>query len=399
MARVLMCWEFGTGLPYIEGLTAIARWGKQHSKHEFLFALRNLKHAERLLGGKFAYYQAPTTVGRTPLIIPAPMTFADVLINLGFAEPGPVTSRVRAWRGLFDLLKPDVVRCGNAPGALLAARGTGIRTIASGIGFISPPSISPLPKVRSWNTDAKPERMAAREELVLTHMNQALDAIGAPRVTSVGALYGDADRCELYTYPELDEYGPRDAKTVYLGNVQAAGGEVPSWPTGPGKRIFAYLDPNETIQPMLQALAASGQPVLVYLPNAPEALRQQYASGNLRITDRPVDVPKAAAQCDIGVNNGGHNIVASLLQAGKPQICLPILFPQRVTAEKLVQSGAALMSQWQPTDLSQNLARLLQEPAFTLKAQEIGRGLTKYTLEYALKGSLESVELLAKRRS
>ena len=131
-------------------------------------------------------------------------------------------------------------------------------SLVVGIGFLVPPTQSPLPLLRTWAKDAKPERMAAREQIVLDGMNQALAALGAPKLTSVGALYGEADIRELYTYPELDDYGPR-ADVKYLGNFQPGMGAAPVWPDTPGKRIFAYLDPDQSTPMLLKALAGTGQ--------------------------------------------------------------------------------------------------------------------------------------------
>ena len=396
MAKVLMCWELGNGLAYIEGLTAMARKLKK-AGHETVFALRDLGHAERLLGGKFPFYQAPTQVIPVSERLPSPMTFADVLINLGYGRPDNVAARVRAWRALLDHVQPDIVRCAHSPGALLAARGTGMRTLAVGIGFLHPPAVSPLPKLRSWNKDAVPERMAAREATVLAGMNQGLDAIGAPRVASIGALYAETDARELYTYPELDDYGPR-SDIKYLGNFQPGFGDAPAWPEASGKRIFAYLEPFKPVPQVLQVLAATGQPVLVYMPHAPEELRTKYAGGNLRITDRPLNIAQAAVECDLGVSHGGHNIAGSLLQAGKPQLCLPTLFPERITAEKIIALGTGLMAHIEAADIGAQLSRLLQEPAFASKARECGARLAHYTIEAALTGGLETVESLARPR-
>ena len=394
MARVLICWELGNGLAYIEGLSAAGR-AISKAGHEVHFALRDLTHAERLLGDRFPFYQAPTRVAASGMALANPMTFADVLINLDYGNPAAVVARVRAWRRLFDLVQPDIVRCAHAPGALLAARGTGIRTLVVGIGFLVPPAQSPLPLLRTWAKDVKPERMAAREQLVLASMNQALAALGAPKLASVGALYGDADIREIYTYPELDDYGPRD-DVKYLGNFQPAMGAAPEWPATPGKRIFAYLDPDQSTPMLLKALAASGQSVLAYLPHAPEELLKQYASGNLKLTAQHLDVVKTASLCDVGVSHGGHNIMGSFLGAGKPQLALPRLFPERITAEKVAGCGAGLVGRWDEADISQKLARLLRETGFAGKAQAIAARVAPLNMEQALKGALASIDQLAK---
>ncbi|MGH9553772.1 MAG: glycosyltransferase [Terriglobales bacterium] len=394
MARILTCWEMGNGLAYIEGITAAGRVFRK-AGHEVQFALRDLSHAERLQGGKFTFYQAPTQVLPSPDLVRNPMSFADVLINLGFGRPANVTARVRAWRALLDLVKPDIVRCVHAPGALLAARGTSIRSLAVGIGFLIPPPISPLPNLRGWDKQANTGHMLTREQLVLDGFNQALKAIGAPPVASVGALYAEADVCELYTYPELDDYGPRSG-VRYHGNFQPGIGEAPVWPAGSGKRIFAYLEKYKSLPGVLKVLAASGNPVLVYMAHPPEELLKQYATGNLRIAMKPLNIPETAAQCDIGVSQGGHNIAGSFLMAGKPQLCLPALFPEAVTAGKVFALGAGISSSMLAQDLQPALSRLLQDTVMARKAAEYGASVRSMTPEFSIQGALETVEELAK---
>ena len=393
MARVLFCWELGNGLAYMGSLSLIAR-AVAKAGHEVHFAARSLTHAEHLLGDRIPFYQAPTHVTPPRLVLRRPMTFADVLINLGFGNPAMVAGRVRAWRKLFELVRPDIVRCTHAPGALLAARGTGIRSIATGIGFLMPPTRSPLPLLRTWIKDADPQRMAAREQALLDSMNQALSALAAPKLGNVGALYGEADIRMLSTYPELDDYGPRD-DVRYVGNMQPGVGAPPVWPDVPGKRIFAYLDPSEPIPMLLKALTATGQPVLAFLPHAPEELVKQYASGNLRLTDRPLDLTKTAALCDLGVSHGGHNIAGSLLAAGKPQLLVPNMFPEYVTARKVAGLGAALVCRWNEADISGKLTRLLHEGDFSAQAKAVAARVAHLDMDHALREAVAAVGELA----
>lgn len=393
MARVLFCWELGNGLAYMGSLSLIAH-AVAKAGHEVHFAARNLTHAERLLGSRIPFYQAPTHVTSPRLMLRRPMTFADLLINLGYSNPAIVAGRVRAWRRLFELVRPDIVRCTHAPGALLAARGTGIRSIATGIGFLMPPARSPLPLLRTWIKEADPQRMAAREQVVLDSMNRAVDAIAAPRLANVGALYGEADIRMLSTYPELDDYGPRD-DVRYVGNFQPGMGAPPVWPDLPGKRIFAYLDPGKSIPLLLKALAATGQPVLAYLPHAPEELVKHYASGNLRLTDHPLDLAKTAALCDVGVSHGGHNIVGSFLAAGKPQLALPNMFPEYVTAGKVVGLGTGLVCRWDEVGISQSLTRLLQESGFSEQAKTLAARVAPLDMGHALREAVTAVDELA----
>ncbi len=392
MARVLICWELGNGLAYIEGLTLGAN-AIRKAGHEVIFAVRDLAHADRLLSKHYKYYQAPTTVISAGGTLASPMTFADVLINLGYGDPDAVAARVRAWRNLIDQVRPDIVRCAHAPGAMLAARGTRIRSLAVGIGFLIPPSVSPLPLQRTWFMGAKPERMAAREQRVLEGMNRGLDAVGAPRLKSVGALYGEADQRLIYTYPELDDYGPRQ-DVLYAGNFQPGRGAAPVWPAGPGKRIFAYLEPVQVIGQLLQALADTRQPVLAYLPHAEEALLKRYSGSNLRLVSEPLDLMQAAAACDIGVSHAGHNIAGTFMGAGKPQLCVPLYYPEMIIAQKVAGLGSGLIAEWRAEDLTRQLARLLQDGSFADKAQGLLPRISHLNMEYGLKLAASTIDEL-----
>ncbi len=391
MAKVLFCWELGGGYAYSEGQAAGARVIAK-AGHEVVLALHDLSHAQRLLGDKFRYYQAP--VGAPQQHLPNPMTFADVLINLGFGDADALAGRMRAWRNLFEDVKPDIVRCTNAPGALLAARGTRLRSVAIGLGSQVPPATSPLPILRSWAKNADPTRIAARERDLLSAMNRALDTLGAPRLTSVGALYAEADLRELYTYPELDEYGPREG-VKYVGSFQPGVGDAPVWPDVPGKRIFAYLQPFPAIGQALQGLAATGQPTLVYMPYATEELKRQYGGGTLRITDKPLDLAKTVTLCDIGMDHGGHNIVASFLQAGKPQLCIPSLFTEKVIAEKLVALGYGMTARLEAAEIGASLDRLLRDTAMAAKTRDYGARIAHLDIRSIARDTVASIDAVA----
>jgi hypothetical protein len=394
MARILDCWEIGNGLAYIEGL-AISLKLMAKAGHDVHFAGRDLSHAERIFGGRIKCYQAPTQV--VPVSaqrqIALALNFPDVLINLGFGDAGNVTGRVRAWRRLFDGIRPDVIRCGNAPGALLAARGTGIRTLFMGIASQIPPDRTPLPLLRTWIKDADPQQTAAREQAVLDAMNQALDAVQAPRLRSVGALYAEADERLVFSYPELDEYSPRqDVK--YLGAIQPGMGEAPHWPDVPGKKIFAYLEAYPGIHVLLDALAATRLPVLAYMAHAPEELLQRYAGSNLRIVRQPLDLPNTAALCDYGVSHGGHQIASTFLAAGKPQLLVPSVFPERVAAEKLSAAGMAVYCRLRAADIAVQLRRLLQDASLAENARAGAARVAHLTIEHSIVETLGIIDRL-----
>ena len=86
----------------------------------------------------------PAGEGRTEMHLtglPDPVNAAETLIRFGYLEPESLTGICRAWRNLIDCLRPDLLFCDFAPTALLATRGTGLRTAVSDTGYGIPPAI------------------------------------------------------------------------------------------------------------------------------------------------------------------------------------------------------------------------------------------------------------------
>jgi UDP:flavonoid glycosyltransferase YjiC (YdhE family) len=146
---------------------------------------------------------------------------------------------------------------------------------------------------------------------------------------------------------------------------------------------------------VLKALAATGQPVLVYMPHAPEDLRALYTAGNLRITDQPLDLMQTAKLCDLGVSHGGHNIAGTLMWHGKPQLIIPTVFPERVTGEKIAALGAGVVCPAEASALAAALTQV-QQPGIAAKAQECAARISGMSMEAGLKGFMAEVERLAK---
>ena len=74
------------------------------------------------------------------------------------------------------------------------------------------------------------------------------------------------------------------------------------------------------------------------------------------------------------ISHGGHGTVARALGAGTPVLVCPIIGDMSETAMRVAWAGAGLSLPWrlcQPTPLKWAARRLLQEPRFAAKAQEI----------------------------
>jgi hypothetical protein len=369
MARILQCWELGDGYAYIDGSTTGARVLKA-AGHEVGLAYRDLKHAEDIVGSDFELFQAPTPLAAPPDRVQLlPITFADQLINLDYGDTAHMLGRLRAWRTLIERFAPDVLRVLHSPGALLASRGLGIPTLVTGTGFLIPPQVAPLPNLRPWAKQANPDAMRGRETDVLNAMNRALGHLGAPLLGRIADLY-QVDVQELYSFPEMDEYGPRN-NVEYMGVYQPETGATPQWPIRGSKRVFVYLDPFEELPRLLRALTDNDCSTLVFMPQLPMTVRHEFAGDNLVFAAKPLNMFETAQQCDFGITHGGHNVATTLLMAGKPQLMLPLRLPERISAENVVRLGAGLIFASGTGSFKVGLDQLQRERTlFAVKAQE-----------------------------
>ena len=148
MSRVLCAWEFGGDLGHIHRLMPIARELRAMG-HEVSFALRDDLHLDAPISEGFEAFVAPRL--RAPARPnPWPLSFAEVLLNIGFDDRAALAGAVRAWRSLYELLHPDIVVAEYAPTALLAARALDLPRVTVGAGFSVPVLGDPLPALRGW---------------------------------------------------------------------------------------------------------------------------------------------------------------------------------------------------------------------------------------------------------
>jgi UDP:flavonoid glycosyltransferase YjiC (YdhE family) len=110
------------------------------------------------------------------------------------------------------------------------------------------------------------------------------------------------------------------------------------------------------------------------------------ATTNRVAPQRPIEIPANARLVEwlsysqlmpaasLVVSHGGHGTVARALGAGTPVLVCPIIGDMSETAMRVAWAGAGLSLPWRlcrPAPLRWAARRLLQEPSFTTKAQEI----------------------------
>jgi UDP:flavonoid glycosyltransferase YjiC (YdhE family) len=340
MATILLTWELGGGLGHLTQFLPLAH-GLAQRGHRVFAALRHLPRAHAVLGRDLVrYLQAPTCIEPVRNEITPAMTFPHILHNIGFADEQGLITLVEAWRNLYEFVRPDLIIFDHSPTALLAARGFPARRALIGSGFCCPPDLYPLPNLRPA-LQADPDRLRADEDRVLQAANLALAHFGQPPLERIAQLYAEVDENFLSTFPELDHY-PHRQNARYWGPWLHTGGKSPQWPSGTGKRIYAYLKPCPVLPDLLKLLRDLGHPTLVFAHSIPLGIQQRFASATLRFEKEPLDLNHVARECDLAILNGTHFTTISFLLAGKPTLHLPIYLEQTIFARTIARLGTGL---------------------------------------------------------
>lgn len=363
MKRILLAWEYGGALGHLARLRPLAR-RLAAAGHEVTMALRPSAHGADLTEGIRVVPVPPGRIAKDT--ISQPVSMADILYNQATSDPRFLAGQVRAWRGLFDLVRPDVVVLDHSPIALLALQGHPARKVLLGTGFACPPDVLPLPDLRAWQNHY-PDRIRATEQAVLEALNSQLDAQDQPPLNSVGALFKRVDANCLATFPELDHY-PDRTEGEYWGTWSDVHGAQPDWPDKPGARIFAYLKPHRALVKLLDHLAAMPARTLAYIGGEFDGRR--WNGERMRVSTRPLDIDTVSRQCDLAILHAGHGATAAMLLAGRPLLQIPIHIEQYHNAQRTVQLGAGLQAPLGDAEsFATALERMLNESSFSDQAR------------------------------
>ncbi len=368
MANLFYAWEFGAGLGHIGAFLPLGR-ALRDSGHEVRWAVTQTAPAARLLAKEgFTWMQAP--VARESQHAGSPLTYADILLRFGYRDVDDLSGLVVAWRELMQLAKTQLVLADHAPTAVLAARTLGIPVMLFSSGFTVPPRQRPLPNMRPWAALSQTQLLAI-EDAALASVNAVLGRFGQAPLDALWEMFDVAEEA-LITFPELDHY-PNRGPGRYWGSLpNAAIGQAPRWPDGPGKKIFAYLRPETPhLEAIFTALRDIGLPALVYAPGLKEGNRQRWHAPHLAFVQEPVDLTLAAQGADLAISYAGLATATGFLLAGKPLLLSPFHLEQYLLGQRVAGMGAGvcLNPEQAPGDLGPVFAALLDQPSFTANAR------------------------------
>ncbi|OYU41647.1 MAG: hypothetical protein CFE44_28570, partial [Burkholderiales bacterium PBB4] len=171
-----------------------------------------------------------------------------------------------------------------------------------------------------------PGRLAASDAQMLNAINTVLERVGAePLLRAAQALQGDVPL--VLTWPELDHYGRSElpAGQRWWGpSMLAQAGLSPTWPAGPGPKVFAYLKSEHPDHELvLKALVKLGCRTVCYLPEVSAGRPPPVVSPLIDYARGPVDLSVTLPGCDLCVCHAGEATLAQALLAGVPAFLLP----------------------------------------------------------------------------
>jgi len=398
MGTVLVTWELGGGLGHIVRLMPVLR-GLRRRGHSVWLASRDLSRVGAALDEiGVDYVQAPLKLPGGTHAIKTLRSFPHILHNAGFGDVRELHTLSRAWRNLYEFVRPDFVLFDHSPVALLAARPYGFGRATIGTGFCCPPDESPCRDLRSWLPNAD-EQLYRDERRVLDNVNCLLEDWRLAPLDRVTQLVSQVDETFLCTFPELDHYPGRESAT-YWGVWSDEGGKPPVWPQGDGKQIFAYVRGFPALGDLLRLLAELSHPTLVVSEAVEPGAEQRFASPSLKFERERLDMARAARECDIAILNGGHGATAAILLAGKPVLQIPVQLEQTLGTAAVVRLGAGLAASCRkPESTAKALRALLESDRHAQAARRFAERYADFDPQKQIEKLLDGVEEILAQRS
>jgi UDP:flavonoid glycosyltransferase YjiC (YdhE family) len=398
MARIIYAWELGSDYGHVGSFMPLAQKLRQHG-HEVVFVIRELTNAEAIVAQHgFPVLQAPVWMAEVKGLPNPPLNYTEIILRYGFLDKKSLSGLVRAWLGLFALLRPAMIIADHSPVALFAAHMQGIPRAMFGTGFCSPPHIHPMPNMRYW-ASVEQKRLESSDAYVLNVANGLL----ADMRSKAAPLQAVADlfRVEedfLCTFSEMDHYPQRQGVRYWGPVFNIDQGVALDWPQRAEKRVFAYLKPGyRDYENVLQALGESGQSVLVFSPGISRNLIQKYSAGNMKLVAEHLCIEHIVGQCDLAICHGGHGTIAAMLLSGVPLLLLPTQLEQYLVSWRVKQFGAAQLVNPEdkyPPDYRVLLAEMLDNPCYREKAREFAAAHAGFNRQLQLNDMADRVDAI-----
>ncbi len=269
-------------------------------------------------------------------------SFLDVLTFCGFAAPNHLSSVMRGWKSLIDLVKPDLVVADHAPALAYLAEALALPIVHHGTGFTLPAIVNGrFQPLRSNSSPLVPERR------LLGQVQQALQDLKLPVPDRLASAFERGTRL-VNTVPELDPY----AATRREPCVLPAEDLPPAIPIPEHISIFGYFDgAAPDLAAVLQSLAESGQALNLYIRNGSAFLKQFMTLRGHKVFEEPPSLSELLPSVSHVISHGGSFTAHACLFAGRPHLIWPLHDEARLNLAMLSRLGCA-----KPLPLGTNMA-------------------------------------------
>lgn len=364
-----MAWEGGDGRGHIVALKAMA----QALRHDYVFdaALCRMRYAGELAplcetvmqGGVLGY----ATARRQAAGNPGTATWGEFLGDVGFLDADVLARQIAWWQYVIRQRKIALVIADFAPCAMLAARGLGIATVATGVGYDIPPQdLQEYPIL----LPEYGKRLHEEGDMVAA-VNRAAVPLGVAPLQRLPQVW-TCDTQIVCTLPMLDPYAAARTEghlppTADFATQLASGGE----------EVFVYFSTTETANAALvDAICGLGVPTRAFMPAIEPAMARRLAECRVSVETTPVPVDDLVARSRMIVHAGQHGIICLGLAGGLPQVAFPQNIEQLYHARCAETAGVLALPPrpWmEPDKIIAAIRAVYGDAAMAARAQVLAR--------------------------
>jgi hypothetical protein len=341
MKKILCVWELGGNFGHLTNLATIAETLVKNG-FEVVVALRDLQSAEWIFQTiPVILLQSPVFLGRSRLN-ERPSNMADILYGLGYGNSSALAGLVSAWRGLFKLVRPEIIIFDYAPTALLAASDLPVKRIVTGIGFSDLPPGNPIISLEEVKS-SRPIDLKSREAEIVNNINLVAKLFRLPRVNYISDLYS-ADKSVVANIPALDIYAKFRRDVVYR-RPEMLRNRFPrqEWPKRGELKVLMYLDYNvKNVPVVLQLLKEMNLSLLGFIKNIGENDRLKLNDESCTMINSNLDIESALETANIVIVHGGNLLVQAIL-SNKKVVSLPTQLEQRCMVRALEENQLGIV--------------------------------------------------------
>ena len=314
----LIAWEIGAGFTHSQNLWGVVRH-LRHMGWRCVIATADPRFETwfRALGADVVQtYLWPAM--RSGVMLPEPRpnrVLTDIFANYAISRPTDLKAAIAHYDTLLALVKPDIVLCENAFGAMLAARGrTPVIAYGSTLLFMPPilgdafAPIDPTEPDPSWPIEG-----------VLDDINAALGASGRIPLTRPADIF-DCHAVIPFGPAAFDPYPGFRTEKIYAPHCP----DLPATMAAhPGSDTVVYLhDVTQMATDVMTAIEALKASVRIYIPSLAPELRQRFEARGHRIETRMMPLSQLAETAGLLIHQGGVTLTAAALALGIPQVIL-----------------------------------------------------------------------------